>query len=101
MSGERCRGAVKNVVPVKAGVLVKTLLCPVTTAAPKVGSIKYFWASSQVTTSRACGSVLQGAWVVSLGRCHGIRLATGAPPINRAGIAGFSQSSVRPEVRFV
>src|ERR1700719_3073858 len=100
MRGERRRGEVKNEVPVKSTVLVKTLLRPDTTAPPKVGSTKYFCASSQVTISRTGDPLSQGASAGALCRPHGIRLGTGAPPINREGIPGLPQSSDCPEVRF-
>src|SRR5882724_10233501 len=55
IKGDRCRGLVRKAMPVRSAVVVKTLRRPSTSAPPKVGSIKYFCPSSQITSSRADG----------------------------------------------
>src|SRR4030081_2975706 len=55
MSGERCRGLVKNAKAVKSIVVVNTFRCPLTNAPPKLVSRKYFCASSQLISERAGG----------------------------------------------
>ena len=63
ISGERRFGSVKNAIPVRPTVLVKTLLRPRISAPPNVGSRKYFCASSQVTISRVSGCPEHGRGV--------------------------------------
>src|SRR5579863_3493299 len=110
MSGERWRGAVRNEMPDKSTVLVKTCtlqdcaghaaLLVADTSPPKFGSRKYFCAISQVTISRTCDPVSHGASARSLCRSHGMWLGTGAPPMNKDGIPGFPQSSGCVDLRF-
>jgi len=85
--------------PVKSTVVVKTLRCPGTRAPPKVGSRKYFWASSQVMTSRTCGSFTQDTAFGSGWRSQGMRLSTAGRPIMSEDIPLTSQSSDLVEVR--
>src|SRR5579859_4015967 len=114
VSGERWRGSVRNAIPVKSTVLVKTLLLPGTSVPPNVGSRKYFCASSQLMISRVSGCLEQvpcapdcgcrfDAWEFDCSRVplrsHGMWLGAGAPPTINAGMASVGHLSSRGEVR--
>src|SRR5262249_11942898 len=74
-------------------VLVSTLLRPSSSAPPKVGSMKYFCASSQVTTSRGPLTESHCASAIWPWRSHGIELCCDGPPRNKDGIPGSLQLS--------
>src|SRR6202451_4757302 len=84
--------------PVRATVLVNTLRASGTRAPPKVGSRKYFWAISQVASSRTAGSGWHFGVCWLLVGCQGIPCSGAAPPTVRADITG-AQSFAAGEVR--
>src|SRR5882724_5720334 len=100
ISGERRRSWVRNAIPVKLTVLVKTLLRSGTRAPPNVGSRKYFCASSQVTISRVSGPCWQGRGAVDCERSQGMRLGGGAPPTISEGIPSGGHFSGSEDTRF-
>src|ERR1017187_7186566 len=64
MTGEAFRGWVRNAIPLKSTELSNTLRWLGTSAPPKVGLKKSFWAMVQVTSSRA-GPLWSSQMVVS------------------------------------
>src|SRR5215467_5078770 len=99
--GEKRRrlGPVRNAIPVKSILEVKTFLAPSCSPPPKVGSKKYFCANSKVMISRAGGILWQGFSPVGIPRCQGIGFrAPGLPTVNE-GIPSGPQFSGRPELR--
>src|ERR1700680_2223554 len=89
MSGDRCRGLVKNANAVKSTVVVKTFRCPFTNAPPKLVSRKYFCANSQLTTSWADGASGQ---LSRLGSWESFRGVAGdSPSCSQAGGPGRNE----------
>ncbi len=98
-SGERCRGRVRNAIPVRSAVVVNTFRCPESNAPPNVGSRKYFCATSQVATSRTCGPARTwGDLPPGSVCCQGMIDSGAGPPTVRAFMM-VSQSSGFPELR--
>src|SRR5437016_10696162 len=100
ISGESRRASVRNAIPVRSTVLVSALRRPGTNAPPKVGSRKYFCASSQVMISRVDGPGWQGRWAVACECSQGMWLGGGAPPIMSAGIPSEGHFSGSEDVLF-
>src|SRR5207237_10903163 len=91
--------SVRNAIPVKSAVEVKTFRATSRSAPPKVGSIKYFCANSQLTISRIRGILWQGFSPTGTPRSQGIGFRAPGLPTVSEGIPSGPQSSRWPELR--